>query len=219
MLRAARHTLPLCVPSVVCLLFVSCPCLCSMFRVRGMSVHTVSEMRTGEKSPPLAPIPEGETVCTSHTPVLCRPLRASIARGPELDSLPSDHYEPTSSLATLRVQKKGLLSCRPLRVRSLLVGSTERHLGTHCVRWSACVSCLSSAFTRVSLEEFRSSMILDERSPSSKVFHPNGRLPFVGWSCPESGDFLSPINLDESSPGLQSLPTLRAFSQKSHPAE
>ena len=58
------------------------------FRVRGLCAHTVSEMRTGEKSPPLAPILEGETVFSSHAPVLCRPPRASIARGPELDSLP-----------------------------------------------------------------------------------------------------------------------------------
>ena len=106
--------------------FVSRPRLCSIFRVRGLSVHTVSEMRTGEKSPPLARIPKGETVYTSHAPVLCRPPRASIAKCPELDSLPSDHYEPTLSLVTLWVRKR-LLSCRPLRVRSLLVGSTARH--------------------------------------------------------------------------------------------
>ena len=119
--------LPWCV-----LWFVSRPRLCSIFRVRGLSAHTVSEKRTGEKSPPLAPIPKREReVCTSHAPVLCRPPRASIARGPELDSLPTDHYEPTLSLVT----KKRLLSCGPLRVRSLLVGSTVRHLGTPCVRW------------------------------------------------------------------------------------
>ena len=36
---------------------------------------------------------------------LCRPPRASIARGPDQDSLPSDHYEPSSSLVTLWVKK------------------------------------------------------------------------------------------------------------------
>ena len=51
-----------------------------------------------------------------------------------------------------------LLSCRPLWVRRLLVGSTVRHLGTPCVRWSACAFCLSSVFTKVSSEEFRSSI-------------------------------------------------------------
>ena len=78
-------------------------------------------------------------MCTSLAPFLCRPPRATIARGPEQDSLPSDHYEPTSSLVTLWVSKR-LLSCRPLRVRSHLVGSTVRHLGTPCVKWSACAS-------------------------------------------------------------------------------
>ena len=103
-LRAAHYPtvfLPWCV-----LWFVSRPRLCSIFRVRGLSVHTVSETRTGEKSPPLAPIPKGETECTSLAPFLCRPPRASIARGPELDSLPSDHYEPTLSLVTLWVKKR-----------------------------------------------------------------------------------------------------------------
>ena len=79
--------------------------LCSIFRVWGLSVHSVSEKRTGEKSPPLAPIPEGETVCTSLALFLCQPPRASIARSPEQGSLPSDHHEPTSSLVTLWVRK------------------------------------------------------------------------------------------------------------------
>ena len=86
--------------------------------------HCLRE-RSGAKSPPLAPIPKGETVCTSRALFLCRPPRASIARGPELDSLPSDHYETTLSLVTLWVKKRPL-SCRPLRVRSLLVGSHSK---------------------------------------------------------------------------------------------
>ena len=99
----------------------------------------------------------------------------------EQDSPPSDHHEPTSSLATLWAKKR-LLSCRPLRVRSLLVGSIVRHLGTPCVRESACAFCLSSVFTKVSSEEFRSSINLDERSLSSKFFHPTGFFEKVS-SC------------------------------------
>ena len=72
--------------------------------------------------------------------------------------------------------RKRLLSCRPLRFCSLLVGSTVRHLGTPFVRWSACASCLSSVLTRVPSEEFRSSINLDERSPSFKFFQPTGIL-------------------------------------------
>ena len=77
------------VPAVMCLLFVSFPCL-FLFRMRGMNLHTVSETRSGEKSPPLAPIPMGETVCTSLAPFLCRPLPASIASGRGLGSVSSD---------------------------------------------------------------------------------------------------------------------------------
>ena len=58
-MRAARCTLlHLCScrgVSVVCVVSVSV----FLFRVRGMSAHTVSETRSGEKSPPLAPIPNG----------------------------------------------------------------------------------------------------------------------------------------------------------------
>ena len=101
-------------------------------------------------------------------------------RGPELHSLSSDHYEPTLSLLTLWVKKR-LLSCRPLRVRSLLASSTARHLGTPCVRWGACASCPSSVHTRVSSEEFRSSTNLEERAPSSKFFHPTGMFVKVSF--------------------------------------
>ena len=93
--------------------------VCIPFFVWGLSVHIVSETRTGEKSPPLAPIPKGRQ-CALPTHRSC-----------------ADHFEPTPSLVTLWIKKR-LPSCR--RVRSPLVGSTVRHLGTSCVRWGACAS-------------------------------------------------------------------------------
>ena len=127
-----------CVPAVVCLVV----CVASVFHFSCAGIECAHYLRNADWREVAAACSRAhgrETVCTSHAPVLCRPPRASIARSPELDSLSSDHYEPTSSLVTLWVKKR-LLSCRPLRVRSLLVGSTVRHLGTPYVRWSACAS-------------------------------------------------------------------------------
>ena len=156
--------------------------VCVPFSCAGMECAHCLRERSGAKSPPLAPIPKGETVCTSHAPDLCRPPRASIARGPELNSLPSDHYEPTLSLVTLWVKKRPL-SCRPLRVRSLLVGSTVRHVAHSLCQVERLCLLPYDGVHKGFLGGFRSSINLDERSPSSKSFHPVGRLPFVGCSC------------------------------------
>ena len=154
-------------------------------------------------------------MCTSHAPDLCRPPRASIARGPELDSLPSDHYEPPLSLVTLWVKKR-LRSCRPLRVRSLLDCSTVRHFG-HPLCQLGCLCLLPFVGGHKGfLGGFRSSLTLDERSPSSKFFHPYGRLPFVGWSCqgvPRRIPFTPSLS------ELQAPPTARAFLKMSHLSE
>ena len=136
-------------------------------------MHTVSETRSGEKSPPLDSSPRK----SEHFPrTVLVPTSSSVDRersGARLSS--SDHYEPTSSLVPCGLEKR-LLSCLPLRVRSLLVGSTVRHLGTPCVRWSTCASCLSSVFTRVPWRNSVHPLTWMNALPSSKFFHPNGQF-------------------------------------------
>ena len=147
-----------------------------IFRVRGLSVHNVSEKRTGEKPPPLAPIPRRKTVCTSLAPFLCRPPRASIARGPEQELSPLGPLRANvKSRNPLRFKKRSM-SCRPLRVRSLLVGCTVRHIGTSCVRWSASASlhfaqCLQGFPRTNALREFLSLTVLSDSAPSSEFLH------------------------------------------------
>ena len=162
--------------------FVSCPSLCSFF-VCGDGVCTLSHKRGQARSRRrLLPSLRESQCAPSHALFLCRPPRASIARGPELDSLPSDHYEPPLSLVTLWVKKR-LRSCRPLRVRSPLVGSTVRHVAHSLCQVERLCLLPYDGVHKGFLGGFRSSINLDERSPSSKSFHPVGRLPFVGCSC------------------------------------
>ena len=122
--------------------------VCVSFTCAGIECAPCFRLRSGEKSPPLLPsererqcaLPRTSLVSTSSSVdhERCRagvssvgPLRLNLLR----------------SLITLWVEKKRLGSCQPLRVCSLSVDSTERHLCTPFARWGARASCLSSVWT------------------------------------------------------------------------
>ena len=112
-LRANRHTLLHCVPAVVCLVVV---CVASASVLSQKSGLARSRRRL---------LRERDSVHVPRTVLV--PTSTSVDRERSRARL-------SPRITTSQRQVQRLLTCRPLRVRILLVGSTVRHLGTPCVR-------------------------------------------------------------------------------------